>query len=71
MLSSKHLYYALIVFWLVVAGLILLGYHERFLGRAEPWKQYLGIGLCILMVLLNINRLLKIRLKEAKNHAAP
>ncbi len=63
---TRFLYIGLCLFWLVVAGLILAGYHEQFLGRAEPWKQYLGIGLCLLMALLNVNRLLKLHLKQAK-----
>jgi hypothetical protein len=62
----KLLYIGLCIFWLVVAGLILAGYHERFLGQAEPWKQYLGVSLCLLMMLLNIHRLMKLQLKEAK-----
>ena len=63
---SLAMYGALALFWLALAGMILLGYHERIIGQAEPWKQYLVAGICLLMVLLNMHRLLKLRLRQAR-----
>lgn len=58
---SLLFYCALGLVWLVMAVLIALGYHERFLGQADDWKKYLAMGICILMVLWNLVRIMRIR----------
>jgi hypothetical protein len=56
-------YSGLALVWLVMAVLIALGLHERFLGQADDWKKYLAMGICMLMVLWNIVRIMRIRVR--------
>jgi hypothetical protein len=55
------LYAALCFVWLVMAVLIAMGYHKRFLGNAGEMAQFIAIGLCVLMMLWNIVRIMKVR----------
>ncbi|HQR43350.1 MAG TPA: hypothetical protein PLX97_11715 [Gemmatales bacterium] len=67
---SILLYLGLSLAWLVMAILIYLGFHERFLGKAEPWKQYLAMGLCLLMILWNFVRIHRLRLRQKQQSSA-
>lgn len=62
------MYIGLSLFWLVVAGSILLGFHEQIpgLGRAEGWKNYLVISICLLMFCFNLLRIYLLRQADAR-----
>src|SRR5436309_2241807 len=58
---SISLYVLLALIWAGLAVAIFFGAHERLLGQAEEWKRYLAMGLCGLMCLWNIARILMLR----------
>lgn len=64
--SRILMYSAMCLLWLGFAVAIFMGYHEQFLNRAEDWKKYLAIGICVLMILFNLLRISKVRLANAR-----
>ncbi|MFT3881244.1 MAG: hypothetical protein QM703_16465 [Gemmatales bacterium] len=64
--SRILMYSAMCVLWLGLAISIFMGFHEQFLGRAEDWKKYLAIGICVLMICFNLLRITRIRQADAR-----
>jgi len=61
-MNSRILMYgAMCLLWLGFAISIYMGFHEQFLGRADEWKKYLAIGICVMMICFNLLRISRIR----------
>lgn len=70
------LYTLLALVWAGLALAIFFGVHEQLFnfGRAEDWKRYLAVGLCVLMFLMNLARIYMLRQRQrvrAETHDLP
>ena len=65
-MNTRILFYlGLCLLWLIMAIAISLGFHERLLEKADEWKKYLAIGICVLMMGFNLLRIYLIRTRAA------
>lgn len=72
--SRIMLYTILALVWLGLAVAIPLGWLNQFVGgEAESWRRYLAIGICTLMALFNVMRIVRLRKAQARiqQHTQP
>lgn len=60
--SRIMLYSVLAAVWIGLAVAIPMGWLNQFVGgEADNWRRYLAIGICTLMALFNVVRIVRLR----------